>query len=327
MKYSKFKIQNSKFKIQLNLLITGGLGNLGSWLTRYFTHTDFKVYVLAKNKREILANEKFEYISCDIASIEDCKAKLSHIAFDYVIHTASVNDTFVDSYAKLALEINALGTRNILEVIDKSALKNFIYFSTFHVYGVSDGNITEESPLLARHDYATTHLFGEIYVKQFHITHKLPYTIIRLTNSYGCPIDLNTSKWYLILNDLAKMAFEKQEIVLKSNGLASRDFIWMGTVCEVVNKIIQLNFAPNDTFNLSGENTFKMLEIASFVQTAYQKFADKRIEIQTNLEDKSLHDKVLSVSSAKIKTLIDFPNPVKFEEEALAIFQLLNEKV
>lgn len=41
------------------ILITGGLGNLGSWLTRHFTALNFEVFVLAKNKRPILSNEKF----------------------------------------------------------------------------------------------------------------------------------------------------------------------------------------------------------------------------------------------------------------------------
>ena len=305
------------------ILITGGLGNLGSWLTRHFTALAFDVYVLAKNKRPILANQNFTYISCDIASLEDCKATLSHLAFDYILHTASVNDMFVDNYAALALEINTKGTRNILEAIDKSTLKNFIYFSTFHVYGVSEGNITEESPLLTRHDYASTHLFAEYYVKQFHLTHQLPYTIIRLTNSYGCPIDTATSKWYLILNDLAKMAFEKKEIILKSNGLASRDFIWMGTVCKVMEQIVRHAKAPNDTYNLSGEQTFQMKEIAAYVQQAMLKYANCHIPIQINTQDTSKPSNTLQVSSAKLKTLLAFENPIHFEQEALAIFDLL----
>jgi UDP-glucose 4-epimerase len=307
------------------ILITGGLGNLGSWLTRHFTALDFEVFVLAKNKRAILANQAFTYISCDIASLEDCKDKLSHHAFDYIIHTASVNDMFVDNYAALALEINTKGTRNILEAIDKSKLQNFIYFSTFHVYGVSEGNITEESPLLARHDYASTHLFAEYYVQQFHLTHQLPYTIIRLTNSYGCPIDTDTSKWYLILNDLAKMAFEKNEIILKSNGLASRDFIWMGTVCKVMEQLVHLSKAPNAIYNLSGEQTFQMKEIAVYVQQAMIKYANINIPIQINTQDTSKPSNNLHVSSAKLKTLLAFDNPINFEQEALSIFKLLEK--
>lgn len=307
----------------MKILITGGLGNLGSWLTRHFTSLNYDVYVLAKNKREILATQKFTYINCDISNLEDCKAKLKDLPFDYIIHTASVNDMFVENYAALALDINTKGTRNILEAINKTQLKNFIYFSTFHVYGVSEGEITENSPLLARHDYATTHLFAEYYVKQFNLTHQLPYTIIRLTNSYGCPIDTETSKWYLILNDLAKMAYVKGEIILKSNGTASRDFVWMGTVCSVMEKLINLPKAPNDIFNLSGEQTFKMIDIAKYTQNAILKYANKAIEIQTNVDDKSIQSNTLNVSSQKLKSIITYENQNMFEQEAENIFKLL----
>ncbi len=306
----------------MKILITGGYGNLGSWLTKHFCERGYEVTVLASRQRPILKDLKFNFIACDISNIEECKQKLTSRSFDIVYHTASVNDTFVDNYAHKALTVNTLGTRNLLEALDKTTLKNFIYLSTFHVYGVSAGNITEASPLLARHDYATTHLFGEIYVKQFHLTHKVPYTIIRLTNSYGCPLDMESSKWYLVLNDLARMAFEKHEIVLKSNGQAARDFIWMGDVCEMFEKLAGKD-ATNDIYNLSGQKTFRMLEIAQAVQKAYQEFSGKLLSVQINEEDKSVHNNELFVSSEKIKKLIPFESKVQFREEAHKIFQML----
>lgn len=306
----------------MKVLITGGFGNLGSWLTRHFCQQGHDVSVLASRKRPILENLNFKLIICDITSAASCKDALLHESFDVVIHTASINDTFVDNYAEKSLLVNTLGTRNIIEALNKTALKNFIYLSTFHVYGVSSGHITEESPTLARHDYATTHLFAEYYVKQFHLTHKLPYTIIRLTNSYGCPTDKESSKWYLVLNDLAKMAFEKQEIILKSNGLAARDFIWMGDVCTVLEKLGQQQ-APNDTFNLSGEQTFSMLAIAEAVQKAYQQLTGKKLEIQINTEDKTPQGAPLFVSAAKVKKLVDYKSENRFEQEASNIFTFL----
>lgn len=314
-------MQNQSKKI----LITGGFGNLGSWLTKYFCELKYDVYVLSKNKHDILTQHNFTLISCDITNPEECKEKINNISFDYVIHAASMNDMFVDNYANLALEVNTKGTRNILAAIDKSQLKNFVYLSTFHVYGASEGLITEESPTLSRHDYATTHLFAEYYVKQFHYTDKLPYTIIRLTNSYGCPIDKKSSKWYLILNDLARMAIEQHQIVLKGNGRASRDFIWMGTVCEVLEKICRLPTAPNDIFNLSGEQSFSTLEIANFVKQAAQEALDVNLQISINEEDHTMASD-LRVSSSKLKKIIDFKAKSMFIQEAKGVFQLLGHK-
>ena len=68
-----------------------------------------------------------------------------------------------------------------------------------------------------------------------------------------------------------------------------------------------------------------MLEIAQYVQSAILKYANKNIEIQVNNEDKSVHSKTLAVSSAKLKSIIDYKNPIMFEEEALNIFKLLSK--
>lgn len=308
------------------ILITGGLGNLGSWLTEYFALNGFEVYVLSKNFRQIKTQAKYHLIQCDISDFTEVKTKLSDFEFEYVIHAGSVNDGFVENYFKLAIEVNTLGTRNLLEFFKDKKVKNFIYFSTFQVYGKYEGEISEETPTEPINDYGNTHLFAEYYVKQFHITHKLPYTIIRLTNSYGCPKDHNSSKWYLILNDLAKSAFEKKEIVLKSNGQAPRDFIWMGDVCEILFKIVKED-STNSTYNLGGEITYKMIEIANEVKIAYTEKFQKEIPIKVNLNDKTTFENPLKVNVSKLKRFIPFEAKPHFKEEALNIFQfLLNSK-
>lgn len=300
------------------------MGNLGSWLTDFFCEKGCDVTVLTKRIRTLTFDQKFKIINCDISDIEDCKNKLN-TPFDIIIHTASMNDNFVENYAHDALIVNALGTRNILEAIKNHPPKHFIYFSTFHVYGKYSGELTEKSDLNPINDYGTTHLFAEYYVKQFNATHQIPFSIIRLSNSYGCPKDYDSSKWYLILNDLSRMAFENQKIILKSNGLASRDFIWMGDVCQIVYKLASLN-APNEAFNLSSGTTYSLLDIAKAVQQAYQETFGKTISIQTNKEDTSQPQPPVSINSNKLKQLIAFDTTTNFIEEAKHIFTFLEQK-
>ncbi len=305
------------------ILITGGLGNLGSWLTEYFCNQGCEVTVLTKRVRTLSIKQSFQIISCDIADLEDCKTKLSN-TFDVIIHTASMNDNFVENYPQDALKVNALGTRNILEAIKNNPPKQFIYFSTFHVYGKYSGELTEESELNPINDYGTTHLFAEYYVKQFNKTNQIPYSIIRLSNSYGCPKDYDSSKWYLILNDLSRMAFEKQKIELKSNGLASRDFIWMGDVCKVIYQLSLLE-APNNTFNLSSGTTYSLLDVANAVQQAYQEMFEITLPVQINSEDTSIAQSSIIINSNKIKKRIPFIPESHFVEEAKNIFNFLSK--
>lgn len=308
------------------ILITGGLGNLGSWLTDYFCRqTDYEVYVLASRERAILTDLYFTFLRCDIADRQAVTNHLSEHTFDYVVHTASVNDYFEDNFAEDALRVNALGTRNLLDhfMDQQPGLQQFVYFSTFQVYGQRSGLITEETPTEPKNDYGSTHLFAEYYVKQFHATHQLPYTIFRLTNSYGCPKDTDSSKWYLVLNDLARMAATDGKIALKSNGKASRDFIWMGHVCEIVHRVLELPQAPNDTFNISGEQTYQMLDVANLVQQAYQEMYGTSLPITINESDTNRYPDDLQVSAEKLRRKVTFENNNHFKEEAKNIFSLV----
>lgn len=309
-----------------NILITGGLGNLGSWLSEYFYHQGFNVTVLSKSKRQIESDFQYRYIECDIADFDDCKAKLESENFDYIIHAASVNDGFVADYSRMALEVNAWGTRNLLEVFKDKPLKHFIYLSTFQVYGKYAGEIDEDTPLTPKNDYGTSHLFAEYYVQQYRGTHQLPFTIIRLTNSYGCPKDYNSSKWYLVINDLARTALEKKEIVLKSNGKAPRDFIWMGDVCKALLLLLQKE-ASNGIYNLSGECTLRMLDVAQLIQEAYMEKFKTSINVTVNNNDPSEFPLGLFVSSAKLQKVIGtISSGNHIKEEAKKIFNFLEQR-
>lgn len=306
-----------KSSMPSKILITGGLGNLGSWITQRCTQENFDVYVLTKKALNIIEDTKYTLIEVDIVNLDDLYIKLD-IDFDYCIHTASYNEFFLDGYPKKALEINTLGTRNLLEVLASKKLKKFVYLSTFHVYGMSEEILTEKSPLCPVNDYATTHLFAEYYLKQFHITKNLEYVIFRLTNSYGSPMFKNSNKWYLVLNDLVNSAYKKEKIVLKTNGESNRDFIWMGDVVEVLLK--SLHVKMNDIYNLSSMDNKKIIELAQYVQECYREKYNKYITIEINSDDKKVYEKTI-VDNRKLQTVLPFESKNKFKEE---IFNMLN---
>jgi UDP-glucose 4-epimerase len=302
------------------LLITGGLGNLGSWLT-YFFSDKYDVYILSKNN-PLKLECKYTLIQADITSYDELALKLS-IEFDYCIHTASYNDFYDNGYAKKALIVNSLGTRNLLEVIKNTKIKNFIYLSTFHVYGVECGDVTEKTELNPINDYASTHLFAEYYIKQFHEVYNLNYTILRLTNSYGAPKHANINKWHLIINDLVKGAYDNGRVVVKSNGNIEKDFIYMGDVCNIVYKLLAIK-PKNDVFNLSSGRSSKIIDIARMVQHVYKNKFNVNINIEINNNDNNNYNSLL-VKNEKLKKVIDFEINDAFLQEIKKIFIFLQK--
>ncbi len=311
----------------MRVLITGGLGNLGSWITKHLVEQKFQVTTLSNSGRDIPALAGVENLYCSVHDKKELDINLGRRRWDVIIHLASINDDNFEGYATKALEVNTLGTRNLLESISRSENPHahFIYFSTFHVYGLNAGTISEDTVLPEpKNDYASTHLFAEYYVKQFHHSLKIPYTIFRLTNSYGCPLDRNSSKWHLVLNDLARTAVEKQILTLKSNGKPRRDFIWMGDVCTVVEQCIRKG-AANSTFNLGSGISMSMLELAELVKKAYEDFYSRPIAININHSDTNKYNSNLRVDTGKLRSHISFEPRDKMYEEVIKIFKMLEE--
>ena len=312
---------------KLKLLITGGLGNLGSWITDHFSAGGkHEVSVLTKMDRALNIDPAFKKIFCDITDKEALDKVLTGSEFDYIIHLASLNETFLDDYPRQALMINAYGTRNILEVCSDKKVKKFIYLSTFHVYGKDGGLITEKDEVSPQNDYAITHLFAEEYIKLFSKKNGLPYIIFRLSNSYGCPKDTSSSKWYLLFNDLCKQAVEQKQIEMRTNGTPLRDFIYMNDVSLAIEKVLDREDIKNEIFNLGSGSSLSLLEIAELVASAYKEMYDREIVIKRNSKDTGSYATSLDFSIDKLKAAIAFEPSFCFKEEAKKIFTLLKSQ-
>lgn len=305
------------------VLITGGLGNLGSWLTDYLLHnTNMEVHVLSSKSNYYPLSRAYHLLTADVADFEALKSCLGSYSFDYVYHLASVNDTFVADYDQLAYQINVLGTQNIINLLPKESIKKFVYLSTFHVYGPQKGQIDENTQCHPPNSYGSTHLEAEkIVSSQFD---KNKFAIFRLSNSYGCPRLSNNNKWYLVLNDLCHQAFTNQKIQLLSNGKPTRDFIWMGDVCEVLYQSISHPHLIG-IFNLNSGQLFSMYQIAEKVQKAYKDFSGHNISIFLNEEDTKAHISDWFLSNEKLQKVISFSFQNKIEAEAIRIFKLLKK--
>jgi UDP-glucose 4-epimerase len=309
----------------MRILITGGLGYFGSWLTEHFASRSHEVEVLSRRNSDSSLPPGVPVIQADLRDLAGLKEALSsRDPYDVCIHAGSSNDQFLPGYPEDALLVNSLGTRNLAEVLCSCSIRRIIYFSTFHVYGRTSGEIHEELHPAPIRDYGTTHYFGEIYLSQFARSNSIPSTVLRITNGYGAPKQIDSTKWYLVHNDLTKMAFEKQKIQLQSNGLSQRDFIWMGDVCTVVESLLKRS-SPElfEVFNLGSGVCLSMLEVASRIKSAYLQSYGREIPIEVNSDDHSVPQQPPLVSCAKLRSQVQYHAHDHMVAEAQQIFKLL----
>ncbi len=307
----------------LKVLVTGGLGNLGLWLVEYLLSQGYEVVALGRHERVTILHERYTFLKADVTDLGSLQEEIS-IYYDYCIHTASLNEHFLDNYSKNALLVNALGTDNLCHALATNGVGKFIYLSTFHVYGATSGRITENSNISPINDYGLTHFFAEKYIVKHHRHSKLNYCIFRLTNSYGCPKDRDTDKWYLLLNDLSRAAALQGEIELNSDGSALRDFIWMGDVMRVVSAALSSDRLMNDCYNLSFGKALQIVDVAKRVCSAYQNLYSQELAVNIDLTNAPAAEHMV-VDNSKLLSEIEYDFSDRLEVEAAAIMAMLKE--
>lgn len=310
----------------MRILVGGGFGYLGSHVSDYFFNKGHEVRILSRTGHPELSewSQRFEVVTGDIsdyASLESCCRNI-----DIVIQAAALNEVDCKTKGKEALLINGWGTRNLLDDAYRNKVKRFIYFSTFHVYGIPKTDvITEETPPDPVNNYSITHYLAEMYCRQFEAEKKVKSYILRISNGYGAPLFPSIKRWTLVLNDLCSTAFNQKKIVLKSKGTQERDFIGMKDILQGVEIFAEKEVEDrgSNVYNLGGGQNFSIISLAKAVAGVYKERYNQGIEIEIP-EDAAEPDIKASFkfSIDKIRKLGYQPTSV-MKEEIRKIFKLL----
>ena len=279
----------------MNILITGGLGYVGGRVASYLKEKEPHAHILltSRNKNRKLPQwtERFTILEMNLldeSSISNC---LRDRDINIIIHLAALNEIDSRKDPKLALEINTKGTYRLLDLAYKTGIKNFIYFSTFHVYGdVLESVITEETPTRPFHPYAITHRAAEDFVNYFRHYYGMKTLIFRLSNGYGYPMHKEVNRWTLVFNDLCKQAVTEGKILLRSSGRQYRDFISLHDVARAVHYFI-FNIPDrwgDGLYNLGGNCSMSILEVAQKISNVCISKYKKEIKIKTKQDDGNL---------------------------------------
>lgn len=169
------------------VLVTGGAGFIGSAMVRYLLKQGLKVRAFDMSD-QIAANpppKEAEIYKGSVLDINNVTNAMQEC--DYVIHMAAMLGVKRTEMQRLdCLNVNILGTINILEGCIKERVKKIVFTSSSEVYGEQKKiPISEENPLHPKSIYAVTKIAGEEYVKAYNKRYGLDYSIIRFFNVYG----------------------------------------------------------------------------------------------------------------------------------------------
>ncbi|KAG5355927.1 Trifunctional UDP-glucose 4,6-dehydratase/UDP-4-keto-6-deoxy-D-glucose 3,5-epimerase/UDP-4-keto-L-rhamnose-reductase RHM3 [Yarrowia sp. B02] len=179
----------------MSVLVTGGAGFIGSWISRHFAEKEKVVCLDAlrySGRRKNLGNASLEFVHVDICETEALKHVFATHDIRTVIHAAA--ESHVEcSYADPlnVTTTNVLGTQVLLEEMcrDKENIPRLIYISTDEIYGdqadLTGSEDLETSPLCPSNPYAASKAAAEMFISAYAKSYGLECVTLRFNNVYG----------------------------------------------------------------------------------------------------------------------------------------------
>lgn len=162
-----------------NILVTGGLGYIGSHTVVALQQAGFSVYIIddlsnsqLKVWEKITAITEIQpvYYNIDLKDLNAVSVFFQSHKIDGIIHFAAYK-AVGESLQKplMYYRNNLMGLMNVLEAMEENQLDNFIFSSSCTVYGQADSMPINESTPLKRPEspYGNTKKMGEEIIEDF----------------------------------------------------------------------------------------------------------------------------------------------------------------
>lgn len=301
--------------IAMNLLVTGGLGFIGSNFIRLMLnrHDDCRILNLdaqgfgsnIQNLADYKDERRYTFFRGDIADsslvsslVEKADLVVNFTAETHVDRSISRPDSFLHS--------NVNGVFCLLEAIrDHNPSVRYVQISTDEVYGdILRGSSTEDSTLRPSSPYSASKAAGDVFVLAYARTYGLEAMITRCTNNYG-PYQFPEK---LIPKTIIR-AKEGLKIPIYGTGENVRDWIYVTDHCRAVEQVLNRG-RRGEIYNISAGEERTNLFIAKFILEMLGKSEDQ-IEF---VEDRPGHDARYSLDSSRIRKELGWRPERSFEE-------------
>ena len=156
----------------MRVLITGGMGVIGAEASRKFVREGHRPVLYSRHRDESLISDILDKVDIELGSILD-RARLAEVfkarGITHVVHTAAYISALSAKHPAESVEINVMGTINVLEAARAANVERVVYTSAKGVYGPFIGDygaptykpITEDQPKEPKRIYDSAKLMGE----------------------------------------------------------------------------------------------------------------------------------------------------------------------
>tara|TARA_Y100000768_G_C23938339_1_gene663753 strand:- start:750 stop:1520 length:771 start_codon:yes stop_codon:yes gene_type:complete len=251
------------------IIVTGGMGFIGSSLVRELILQDYKVLNIdvittsstEETLKDLKKNKNYSLAKVDIKNFEKLKKIFYKFSPNKVLHLAAEShvDNSID-IPKIFFETNIIGTYNLLEIsreyLKKNKIDDFrlIHISTDEVYGdlgKTKNLFNEKSRYFPSSPYAASKASSDHLVRAWHRTYGLPSIVTNCSNNYGPYQFPEKLIPHMILN-----ALQGKVLPIYGDGSQVRDWLNVSDHIKALIEIMRKG-KIGETYNIGGFNEKK----------------------------------------------------------------------
>jgi len=305
----------------MNILITGGLGFIGSNFYNTFKkkYPDYNLVILdsetyAADEDNIEDVRSSRIIKFSITERERLFELFENYKFDSVIHFAA--ESHVDNSILNPMEFvqtNIIGTLNLLDASIKYGIKLFYHISTDEVFGHlgAVGSFDEKTAYDPRSPYSASKASSDHFVRAYYHTYGLPVVISNCSNNFG-----PNQHQEKLIPTIIKSILNGKPIPVYGNGQNVRDWLYVQDHVDAIDMIFHKG-KVGETYCIGGRNELNNLRLVRLICDKIdniKQWEQNSQDLITFVEDRKGHDFRYSIDSTKVKEQIGWEPKVNFDE-------------
>lgn len=277
-------MKKNEFYFNKNVLVAGGTGMVGQMLVPKLIKLGANVYISSLDHKSLCPKGIKGFYSRDLIYLENCikVTKNKDIVFNLLGSTGSPKINMIKPASFMMS--NLYCAINMLMASQINKVKNFLYTSTYGVYG-KKGKMREDmvwKTFPSEHDkYAgwakrIGELQAEAFNKEFNSMH---ISVVRPANIYGPHLNFNPTNSMVVASLIRRLINKEDPFVVWGDGSAIRDFVYSEDVANAMIKILQkkikqpLNIGSGTGTTI--KNLVKSMFKSKFIKNNPKVFFDK----------------------------------------------------
>jgi dTDP-glucose 4,6-dehydratase len=311
----------------MNILITGGMGFIGSHLVKYMVEKYPNYRIINYDKLTYASNPRFlrslddypnyHFVMGDICNNSHLEDVFTKYKITHVIHLAAeshVDNSIFDPSA--FIQTNIVGTANLLTMCRnrwKGDNHKFYHISTDEVYGSlgSEGYFTEDTPYDPRSPYSASKASSDHLVRAYFHTYGFPAVISNCSNNYGP----NQHKEKLIPLTIERIKDQK-EIPVYGDGLNVRDWLYVEDHVSAIDTIFHTG-VNGETYNIGGNNESTNINLVNklcdLMDSKLGREQGTSRGLISYVKDRLGHDRRYAIDSSKLTQELGWEPKTEFE--------------